>query len=376
MSDPVVRLELDRETYRRTQVITATFTETDADNRTEDLTLTGRTPEGLQVTEQVHRQYTDPYTSAWYWESAPAAVFAQNVNPLQILAPPASDVLVVSVVDSTGRRVEARAEVVVSSLVVGVDFHDSTASTADADLHLSRSTGLYKTSRGRTKIFTTATRGLPSWTSGMISHVPSEMGVTVAFVDMPTEAQYRAWLAGLTVPNVNRWPVINLDWLQEGDRKVAPDVFVSNWLKLISWSDDKPENVKLMPNFTWYWEHFKNGDDWQEFWPAGADVMGWDIYPGGKANWLSPEEVCALPLSAAQAAGVPIEASEFGVVTADTSSASLEAQAAWMSGVLTELDSGGAIGASWWCAKGDQGNFHQMPGMPGYEVLTSWMPGA
>jgi len=190
--------------------------------------------------------------------------------------------------------------------------------------------------------------------------VPASAIPHLCFVDMPTQAQWLTFLDGLPAGRPEVW----LTWLQEGDRKTTPADFRARWGQLIAWAAGHRNRgrVKLVPVLTWYWQHYKGGDRYTDWWPAGADLLGVDIYPGGQTNWTDPAECLRAPLAAAGALGVPVAITEANVVVpANPTLTQLHARADWWAGLLGAALAGRVRYLAVWLADGDQ-----VPGTGGF----------
>jgi hypothetical protein len=279
---------------------------------------------------------------------------------------------VVSVIGSvrlpTGEAVQAVGVATVRPrMLVGVDVQGADTSVAEIDAVL-RPGGIYSGYNGPSKLFWSAGKGLPTFTTGVTPHIPATMIPHVCFVDFPTQAQWLAWLD--SVP-AGPWRDIYVTWLQEGDRKTTAVDFVARWQKLIGWAAGHPkrQRIKLLPGLTWFWQN-AHGNRYADWIPAGADGLSVDIYPGTKTNYTSPTQCLAVPVAAAKAADLDLYIGECGVVVpASPTPAQRQAQADWYAGLISAARTAGVRALSVWCTTGDQGDFRTYPGDPAYAVL-------
>jgi hypothetical protein len=366
-SPPVVTVTVDQAApYRRGGAVRASVAITDADNRVVNLATDGTGPDGTALHVDQRQVYSDVARVTWRWRGS-TTVLGTGLT-LTVPAPARSGVLEAVVVDAQLNSVLASCPVVVRRLALGVDvdtYQTPTVWRAELD---AVTAGLPLD--GPTKLFWGPGKGLPSFTR---YGVPTSMIPHLCFKDFPTQAQ---WLALLdTVPDVWREVWLTLD--QEGDRSILAATFTSRWETLIGWSAGHPNRsrVRLVPDLTWYWEHYKNADGYAQFIPAGADYLGVDVYPGGQSGWTPMADMLAAPVAAAQVAGVPLVVPEFGVIVpVGASTAVLQARAAWISAAVSAMDDAGVIAAAWWNAPptAQTGVFRLAAGDPGWDALRAW----
>lgn len=376
---PTVNVALDQPRYPRGATITATPSYSDADNRVAPVSLDGPAPDGLAMHLDGKVIYTDAPDAVWYWASNPSNTVGRGVSPLRIAAPARSDRLVLRVTDRQGHVVIATADVTVqTTTLVGVDVWGSTSTAADIDAHLAQPGGIYPAFKGYSKVFFGPGQGLPTW-DGATAHIPAPTMPHLCFRDFPTQAQWTAWLDSVPAPLDPAVPFA-VTWDQEGDRKDTPAYFVSQWETLVAWSagHKNRDRILLVADLTWYWERYKDSDNYAQFIPKGVDVLGVDVYPGGTSNWTDPGVCLAAPTAAAKAAGLRLAICECGVVVpANPTPGDLQARANWYAGLISAAQAAGVLWMSVWCAYGAQaagtGGFHLVSGDPGLAVITGAM---
>jgi hypothetical protein len=365
-SAPVPTVTVDQPVYPRAGTVRASVQVVDADNRAVTLSTDGTAPDGTAVHIDQRQTYSDIPRITWRWQGT-TAVLGTGLS-LTLIAPARSAVLEAVVVDAQGHEVVASCPVVVRRLALGVDV-DTTQTPAVWRAELDAVIAGTQPD-GPTKLFWAPGRGLPSFTK---YGVPASMIPHLCFKDYPTQA---AWVALLdAVPDI--WPEVWLTWDQEGDRSTTPEAFTSGWMKLVGWAAGHPNRarVRLVPDLTWYWEHFKNADQYAAFIPAGADYLGVDIYPGGQSGWTPMADLLPAPVAAAQAAGVPLVVPEFGVVVpAGATALNLTERARWFAAAVIALDNAGVQAAAWWNAppSAQVGVFRLAAGDPGWDALRAW----
>lgn len=257
----------------------------------------------------------------------------------------------------TGEKLTASGSTTVSSpMLVGVDT--SQTGTASVDVaNLATHVSLYPGCVGPTRIFASAGKGLPSWTSGTLGAVPASWIPHVSFKDFPTQSAFTAWLTAMPT----RWRECWITYHHEPEGDLPAATFKAQWQQLLAWAATHANRgrVKMIPILTWY-AQVNKGYHWQDFWPgAGADAFGWDAYPAGKSNWLPPDQLFALPLQACATAGVPLVVPELGVVVPSPPTPSdFQARALWITSSVDYLRTHGCRGVAWWCGTGSQGSFH------------------
>lgn len=344
--------------------ITISVTISDADDTTEVL----HTTDDLGRADTIQIVRDDPAGIVWSWEGG--ATVALDVASVTVAAPSTSGVLVAAITDGQGNEVVARCPVnVVLPMLVGVDVQGATTSAAEVGQVLAPG-GLYGGYTGPTKLFWSAGKGLPTFTTGVTARVPASMIPHVCFVDFPTQQQWLGWLD--SVPAAP-WRDIYVTWLQEGDRHTTAADFVQRWQTLIGWAASHPirRRIKLLPSLTWYWQR-AHGDRYADWIPAGADGLSVDVYPGTKTNYTSPVQCLAAPVAAADAANLDLHIGECGVVVpANPTVAQRQAQADWYAGLISAARTAGVRALAIWCTTGDQGDFRVYPGDPAYAVLRA-----
>ena len=345
--------------------ITVTATITDADDSTEMIHAVDGM--GRQVAEQIVR--TDPHGIVWSWDGG--ATIGLDVGSVTVPAPDVSGTIVAAITDGQGNEVVASCPVTVTPpMLVGVDVNTTgTVATFASEL------AMYPGLTGPTKLFWAPTKGLPTLT-GMTAHIPTTAIPHLCFKDFPTQAQ---WLALLdTLPGA--WREVWLTWQQEGDRALTPAAFLAGWTQLIAWAAGHPQRarIKLVPDLTWYWEHYKNADHYAEFIPAGADLLAIDAYPGGQSGWMDPADLIAGPVAAAHAAGLPLVFGEVAVIVAAVAGpAVLQARADWYARLFTVAEAAGVHALAIWSAPptAQTGVFRLAPPDPAYKVVAGRVRG-
>jgi hypothetical protein len=233
---PSVGLRVDQVDYWPGDTVVATPTYSDPDTRVEppmESDGTGPLGEAVHIVEQ--RWHTDTPDAVWFWVSAPDQLLGRGVLPLRITAPAASDTLVLRVTDRQRLVGEARVQVVVAGLQLGVSVHADTAAEFTSELALVAG-GLELD--GMTKLFSSGSLPTPAkWP------VPAGMLPVICFPDMPTEADFRARVATINRPTL-------LVHAQESDRKLTLTEYHRRMNLLAGWLDEAPAGVELMVNLT------------------------------------------------------------------------------------------------------------------------------
>lgn len=328
--------------------LSVTATITDADDTTE--TLTGVDQLGRRVRQTIVRD--DVPTISWSWQSTGTA--AGTGNPVDVIVPAASDVLVCTVIDAQANTVTADLPVdVVVAMLVGVD-NPATASTASVFPRMAV-----------TRIFAGPGAGIPSWTAPQVKTCV-QLGIVphLSFKDTPTPALVTPWLDAIP-PGVRVWLTYHHE--PEGDLPAA--TYVADWITLAQIVKAHPNAAQVtLVGILGYYAQTHGKGPWRTWWAGVEQVMGWDCYVTvGSVAYPPPATFFAPVLAAAQGAGVPWMVPELGspILAGDTGG---QKYAAWLTSCVTYLRGAGCRAVSVWDAKGTNGIDYSLSGAP----LAAW----
>jgi len=370
-SSPVVAVTVDRARYRRYDTVVATVTVTDPDSRVETMTAAGVGPAGETIRIDQTVTHMDTARIVWRWRGTTDVL---GMGPtLRRLAPVTSSTLEAVVTDAQGHEVVTAVDVTVQGLLLGVDV-DTSQTPA---FWLSELTQVIagRNPTGPTKLFQTA--GLPvvgkyAVPSGMIPHY--------TFAQMPTEAAFRPWVAGVTGP---AW----VTPVQEIDRKMTLADAATMYARVMSWMvDSAPPGVDLVPNITASWQESPDpakgqGKQWSAwaaaFAAVGVKMLGVDMYVGGQSAYRPITAQLDPAAAAAQVAGLDLVVPEFGVVVPlGATATNLDERAAWIAAALAAFEQHGTLAAAWWNAppSAQRGVFRLAQDDPGWDALRAGLP--
>jgi hypothetical protein len=359
---PSVGLRVDQVDYWPGDTVVATPTYSDPDTRVEppmESDGTGPLGEAVHIVEQ--RWHTDTPDAVWFWVSAPDQLLGRGVLPLRITAPAASDTLVLRVTDRQRLVGEARVQVVVAGLQLGVSVHADTAAEFTSELALVAG-GLELD--GMTKLFSSGSLPTPAkWP------VPAGMLPVICFPDMPTEADFRARVATINRPML-------LVHAQESDRKLTLTEYHRRMNLLAGWLDEAPPGVELMVNLTASWQESKNGNRYADWMPQHERIkkVGVDCYVGGQRDWRPLEVQLAPAVAAIRAAGrEPVVPEWAAILAPDATAADKAAQAKWITASAGTLRRYRVRQAAYWNSTptNQVGRFRLVQGDPGWDALRT-----
>jgi hypothetical protein len=360
-SPPAAVVSVDQPKYRRGSTVSATVTVTDPDTRVEPMTSDGTDPaDGTAVHIVEQRYHSDIPHIVWRWRGTTATLGTGLT--LRFLADH-SGTLEAMVTDAQNHTVTAAVDVVVQTLAVGVDADTTQTPTFWLSELTQVITG--KHPDGPTKLFQPT--GMP--TVGKYA-VPAGMTTHYTFAEMPTEADFRAFVAALTGPAWISSP-------QEMDRKLSLADARTRVLTMAGWMDEAPDGVELVPNITASWQE-NHGNPWSDwmFTHPRISKVGVDMYVGGQSGYRPITTQLDPAMAAAQAAGLDLVVPEFGVVVPlAPTAANFAERAAWITTTLASFQDAGVTYAAWWNGPptSQKGTFRLAPGDPGYDVVRGGM---